>query len=246
MAIAYDSVTGNAIPLNAVVVIGYLDGPYGPADPFHTGWTLAAWTKYPHAAKVTITVTGTPGARVIDCERGDVTVAQAVTWAQNEIKAGRRPTIYAAAWTWSAQLDPALAHVGLKRVRDLDGWQAHTGIAPIVPTGFVALQYLQDQPGVNGGRVDISITDGVWPGPIPTPPTVVPEDLFTMLSSDPEFAVRFLYRVCLHREADPSGFGTYVNYLNGGGTLNQVMTDLQDSTEGQTVIAAERKSLGLA
>lgn len=83
--------------------------------------------------------------------------------------------------------------------------------------------------------------------PIPSPsnPTTVPEDLFTMLASDPAFAVRYLYRVCLHREADAAGFATQVNILNQGGTLNQVMANLQDSAEGQAVIAAERKALGL-
>jgi len=64
--------------------------------------------------------------------------------------------------------------------------------------------------------------------------------------TDPEFAVRFLFRFCLHREADPGGFTTYVDGLNNGTlTLDQVMADLQDSTEGQAVIAAERKAIGI-
>lgn len=87
---------------------------------------------------------------------------------------------------------------------------------------------------------------GQWPRPAPSNPTTVPGDLFTMLASDPDFAVRYLYRFCLHREADATGFTTGVDFLNGGGTLNQLMTNLQDSAEGQAVITAERKALGLA
>jgi hypothetical protein len=79
-----------------------------------------------------------------------------------------------------------------------------------------------------------------------TNPPTFPEDIMALLASDPAFAVRYLYRICLHREADAAGFTTNVNYLNGGGTLNQVMANLQDSPEGQAVIAAERKALGLA
>ncbi len=99
---------------------------------------------------------------------------------------------------------------------------------------------------IDHGPYDESIVVDYLPGIDPNPsPTLVPEDIFAMLASDPAFAVRFLYRVCLHREVDPSGFTTNVNYLANGGTLNQVMANLQDSPEGQIVIAAERKALGL-
>lgn len=242
----YDAVSGSAIPLNAVIVAGYVDGSYGPNDVFGSGWSMAAWNHYPNAYHVTITTGGTAAARVADCESGAMTVPRTVAWAQEEISASRRPTIYADAWDWQHEVDPALSAVGLERVRDLDGWVAHSGAAAVVPAGFVAIQYAQDQPGINGGRVDISVTNGIWPGAVPVVPTNVPGDLFNMLASDPAFAVRYLYRVCLHREADASGFSTNVNFLNSGGTLNQVMTNLQDSAEGQAVIAAERKSLGLS
>ena len=69
-------------------------------------------------------------------------------------------------------------------MRDLDGWQAHTGIAPIIPPGFVALQYLQDQPGVGGHNVDISVTNGVWPANAP-PPVPAPSNEETMIASTP-------------------------------------------------------------
>lgn len=82
--------------------------------------------------------------------------------------------------------------------------------------------------------------------PVPSSPTPVPEELFAMLASDPAFAVRFLYRTCLHREADAAGYETFQQELAAGKTLDWVMAQLQDSPEGQAVLAAERKALGLS
>lgn len=250
--ILYDSVTGNACPLDAQAIAGYVDGPYGPGDIFGSGWSQSAWNRYPKAYHVTITVKGKPGARVADCEPGAIwPPAKVAQWAKSEIAAGRRPTIYGDLYDWSEigdSIDKALAAVGLERGRDVDGWVASVGPA-VIPPGFVALQYAQDQPGVNGGRVDLSVTNGVWPGEVTPPkptPTVCPEDIMALLASDPDFAVRFLYRFCLHREADAAGFATYVNALNAGSSLNEVMAQIQDSPEGIAVIAAERKALGLA
>ena len=177
--LVYDSVTGNACPRNAAIVAGYVDGSYGPNDPYGTGWSQAAWELYPNAYHVTITVTGTPGARVADCEPGTAMYppANAANWAKREIAAGRRPTIYADLYDWSehpGSVDQALAAVGLERGRDVDGWVADVGPAKI-PAGFVACQYAQ---GVNvgtGHNVDISVTNGTWPqGTPPLPPTPAP------------------------------------------------------------------------
>lgn len=173
MTICYDSVTGDAIPANAAIVAGYIDGPYGPNDPFGSGWSAKAWARYPNAQHVTITVKGAPGALAADCESGDLTPATAAAWAKREVEAGRRPTVYAAAWFWANEVDQALAAVGLERVRDLDGWVAHEGAPAKVPGGFVAIQYAQDVSVGTGHNVDISVTDGTWPAK-PKPPVPLP------------------------------------------------------------------------
>lgn len=183
MTTMWDSVTGSACPLNAQIVAGYIDGSYGPGDKFGTGWSAAAWAEYPNAQHVTITTRGTPGARVADCEDGAMTVPQTVTWARNEIAAGRRPTIYADAWDWANVIDQALATVGLRRVANLDGWVAHKGAPAVVPNGFVAIQYAQSVPGGRGYNVDISVTNGVWPGMSPPPAPNPPEE--DMIASTP-------------------------------------------------------------
>jgi hypothetical protein len=68
------------------------------------------------------------------------------------------------------------------------------------------------------------------------------EVLFDMLT-DPAFAVRYLYRFALKREVDPAGFANDVAFLDAGGSLNDLLATLQDSAEGQAVIAAERALL---
>ncbi len=71
------------------------------------------------------------------------------------------------------------------------------------------------------------------PDPIPVNP---PTEEDNPMLNDPEFWVRYLFRFCLHREADPDGFNTWVTFLRNGGSLNQLMADLQDSPEGKLVL----------
>lgn len=101
--------------------------------------------------------------------------------------------------------------------------------------------------GCQGGRYPEPLWAAVFiagPPPPPAPPVTDMEVLFDMLT-DPDFAVRFLFRFLLHREVDPAGFATYVGQLTSGSTLNEVMAEIQDSPEGQGVLAAERHALGI-
>lgn len=133
-----DSTNPFAIPADAPIVAGYVDGLYQ--------WSAAGWARFA-GKRVTITVKGVPKARVADCERGDLTPAQAKTWAAWEIDAGRRPTIYVSRSDWP-------------EVEGLDGvdyWVADwTGTPHLLP-GSVATQYSP------GGPYDSSVTNGVWP-----------------------------------------------------------------------------------
>lgn len=220
MTLCYDSVTGDAIPTNAPIVAGYVDGAYGPGDIYGSGWSTAAWARYPNALHVTITVIGSPGARAADCESGAMTPTGSAQWAYNEIRAGRRPTIYASEWDWYNLVDPALASLGLERGRDVDGWMAWIGPAEI-PAGFVARQYAQGVMGENGSRVDLSVTDGVWPAttvPPVTPPPIPspsPVEIFKPLSG----RVGMLNKPAVAIAPTPSGKG-YTLVAADGGTFN--------------------------
>lgn len=59
--------------------------------------------------------------------------------------------------------------------------------------------------------------------------------------------VRLMFRLLLCREVDQSGFATYVGALNSGAmSQNDVIASIQDSAEGQAVIAEQRKAWGIA
>lgn len=167
MALMIDSVTPAAVPKGTPVVAGYIDGPYGPADPFHSGWEPASWSSFPGSQMVTITVHGSAGARVYDIESGDGTPSQGAAWAKSEIAAGRRPTLYFSA-AFLGDITSALASVGVPRSA-VDFWVAQYNDHASVPPGYVAHQYLANQKGVQGSFIDYSVTDGVWPGNAPTP-----------------------------------------------------------------------------
>ena len=168
MATMIDSVTPAAIPKGTSVVAGYIDGPYGPGDPFKSGWNADSWSEFPGSEMVTITIYGAAGARVYDIEQGDGTPSSGAAWCKSEIVAGRRPTLYFSAYLVTAIVD-ALANAGVARSQ-VDFWVANYNDEAVVPSGYVAHQYLQDQPGVQGSFIDYSVTNGVWPaGPIPQP-----------------------------------------------------------------------------
>lgn len=86
-ATMYDSVTWDAIPANAEVVAGYIDGNFA--------WPHQAWNRWPDAEKVLITVSGSLTGNVADVENGDMTPAQAAEWIRAKHNAGMRgATIY--------------------------------------------------------------------------------------------------------------------------------------------------------
>lgn len=60
-----------------------------------------------------------------------------------------------------------------------------------------------------------------------------------------DWLIRNCYRVVLHREVDGAGYTTWAEFLSGGGDAGEMWAKVQDSAEGQAVLAAERRSLGL-
>ncbi len=160
MSTMYDSVNASAIHASFPspdIVAGYVDGRYA--------WAATDWSLFPAAQHVTITVLGQAGANVVDCETGDLTPSQAASWAQAEIAAGRRPTIYCNTSTWPS-VNAALTGLGIS-LGSVDFWVAqYDGVAEI-PAGAVAKQYQST------AQYDISLTNGSWPSqtaPAPPPP----------------------------------------------------------------------------
>lgn len=162
MGTMYDAVDVAAIPADAQIVAGYVDGNWP---------TYAELVKaFPSAQAVSITVKGAAGARVGDCETGDLTPQTAAGWAKSELAAGRRPTIYYARSN-AAAVSAALQNQGVA-IADVDFWVADwTGSEHLV-AGSVATQWAD--PPSSGGNYDISETDGTWPALEPPAPEPVP------------------------------------------------------------------------
>lgn len=223
-----DSVAVASLPDDMNLYAGYIDGRYVNVEQVRA--------RFP--GKTVIAVTTNPSDNEGDCldvENGDATAGDAPGWVRRRRLAGHDgPLVYCSEAIWPAVKGAFAAARTAQPSYWLAGYPGAEGDA--IPTGAVAHQWID-----HGGWDESCVVDYL-PGIDPTP---TGEDIFTMLASDPAFAVRYLYRVCLHREVDAAGFATYVGFLNNGGTLNELMTILQDSDEGKAVIAAERKSLGL-
>jgi hypothetical protein len=147
----YDSVTPSAIPTNAALVGGYVDGAYA--------WSNADWARFPRSVKVRIAVfPRTNDGHVLDVEQGDATPAQAPGWVTMRRNAGVDPTVYCNASTWSAVIS-AFQSAGVAAPHY---WIAHYDGSPAIPAGAIAKQY-NDPPG-SGGNYDISAVADFWPG----------------------------------------------------------------------------------
>jgi len=143
VATMYDSVTATAIPTNAAVVAGYVDGAYA--------WSNADWARFPESVKVRIAVfASTNDGHVLDVEDGDATPAQAPGWVRMRRAAGLDPIVYCNASTWPSVIS-AFSSAG---IAGPPYWIAQYDGSPAIPSGAVAKQY-NDPPG-SGGEYDIS------------------------------------------------------------------------------------------
>lgn len=149
MTTMFDVVDPAKAPPSGDIYAGYIDGRYRSAGPL--------FARFPNAKHVTITVLGTAGAVVADCEPGDLTPQSAAAWARREVDAGRRPTIYCSTASRAVVTD-ALSGQGLRLGIDVDWWEAHYDNTPSLTPGSVAKQY------ASTNDYDTSVTNGSWPG----------------------------------------------------------------------------------
>lgn len=211
----YDSVDITAIPRRAKLVAVYVDGHYANAD--------AAARRFKRARFVRITVLGTTlEAHVCDCETGDLTPGTAARWAKAKNVKGDHPTIYC-----SESVVPSVVaechKLGLNRGKDYSIWQAHYGVAPVLPKGCVALQYTDHGPRTPlhplGAHYDLSVVAAYWPGVDPVPATTPAPNLPSKsASADLGQVAAIRNRLVRFRKAHPvwakgAGFGAAVRHL---------------------------------
>lgn len=125
----FDSVDVSQIPRTARAAAGYVGGHW----PTYSDGSLRR--RCPNARLVSIAVSFTEDAQVLDVERGDATIAQAPAWVRRQHDRGlRHPKVYTSVSQMPA-LDAALDKAGLVRHRWYHGvlfwrrtykrWTAH-------------------------------------------------------------------------------------------------------------------------
>lgn len=153
----YDSVDPYAIPANAQMVAGYIDG-----SSFR--WPVEAWSRFPNAVKVRIARrTTTNDGNVLDVEEGIPTVwppgQGIIDWVLMRRRAGVEPSIYCNQLNdWS----------GIRRlfqnanIKEPYYWVARYNNIAVIPDGAVAKQYANSV--LAKGPYDVSIVVDHWPG----------------------------------------------------------------------------------
>ena len=157
----YDSVNVAAIPADAKVILGYVDG----SDPEIAGNYAAVVKRFPHAHVVSVTTTGRNPAMMCDCEKYDLSPAMVRTWANNGLYCGPLPLVYASVSRYS-RVRSAMTPL------QWTWWAADWTGTPHLVDRSSATQYAD--PATSGGDYDLSV---MMPGLFeylfgkPAPPT---------------------------------------------------------------------------
>lgn len=149
----YDAVNVDAIPADATMVAGYVDGGY-------VTWPELV-QRFPHARKVSITTTGDSTADVIDVENGDAVPQKAVDWVRRMRHAGKRPIVY----TSKDNLEAVIAAFEAEREAAPFWWIADWTGEPHLHPGSVATQYASPTvpPPYGPINYDVSLVSPNWP-----------------------------------------------------------------------------------
>ena len=150
LRLMYDSTNANDIPVDAVMVAGYIDGLYE--------WSADDWSRFPNAVKVRIAIRGWNDADVLDVEWGAASVADVPAWVERQRARGAVPSVYVNHSNWQACKD-ACAGAG---VSEPYWWLASYDNVAEIPAGTIAKQYANEP--LAGGHYDLSVVADYWPG----------------------------------------------------------------------------------
>ncbi len=199
MRTMYDSVTVDAIPADATMVAGYLNGLYANVDELDKA--------FPGATLVTISVRPSEHiGDVYDCESGNGTTDDIPGWVAARRDAGlERPTVYLSRSLLEAGRN-ACVSVGCP---EPDWWVADWTGEPHEVPGAVAVQYLSPETGAPANYDVSAVYDDTWhPGghvdPVPLPLPTHPEGLapvFIYVIGEDEF-LAFPDRAAIHLDPD--------------------------------------------
>lgn len=162
MVALYDSTHPQTIPTDAPIVAGYING--------HYAWSPSDWARFPHSILLTISISATTPADILDVERYDATPPRAPTWLRMNYFNACRParpwqrTIYCSRLsTWptvQSAISSALSSGHLSTSQLPAYWIADhlTPPTPHLVPGSSATQYTD-----HATEYDLSITNTVWP-----------------------------------------------------------------------------------
>jgi hypothetical protein len=160
MRLMHDSVRASAIPTDAEVVGGYVDGAYA--------WSAADWNRFPDAVKVRISAVGTNvNAHVFDVEVGCIwPPAKVVPLVVAARKLGIDPTVYVNETNDWGPTRAAFDAAGVAHphwwVANYDGRYVNNVWITGVPADAVGKQFAN--PPMVGYHADLSYVRDVWPG----------------------------------------------------------------------------------
>ena len=152
----YDGVNASSVPSGAAIYAGYVDGQWQSYE------SLVA--KFPNARHVSICVTASGSARVLDVETGDASPAQAPGWVARQRAAGNQyPVVYMNSSTWPA-VKAAFADQGVAApLYWVAAYVDDASDVPDIPSGAIGIQYY------DFGGYDASRVADYWPGLDPAP-----------------------------------------------------------------------------
>lgn len=156
----YDSLNVGAIPSDATVLLGYVDGEL----PLVARNYELMRERFVSERIITVTTTGNSRAMMCDCEKYDLSPAMVRQWIDRGLYIGPKPWVYSSKSRYGAVLDATAGG------SPWWWWAADwTGVPHIVP-GSSATQYAN--PATSGGDFDVSVAlpealDALFPPPIP-------------------------------------------------------------------------------
>lgn len=240
--LCYDAVTATNIPARlAQMVAGYDDGAYA--------WSQADWDLFPGVPHLHISVRANPASPCFDSETGNASPADVAKALFERNRNGLRSVVYCNTSSYPSQAQ-VFASAGVPRLA-WDWWAANYSDGDVIPDQAIGVQY---QGGITN-PYDLSVMSEAWVSKffgtaIPAAsvaPTPTLEDIFNMITSDPELFVRWAYRTVLKDDlSDDTTYENNMKAITAGQSLGSIYEALLSSEAGKAVLAAERKLLNLS
>lgn len=201
MIVMRDSTNGTTIPTDTPVVAGYIDGLYR--------WPQTWWDRFPNSVKLTIAVSASNQADILDVETGDAAPNDIPGWCDRFNRPNRRrPTVYCNRATWPA----ARAAVGN---RSVDYWISTLDGTTFVP-GAVAAQYNDF-----GGYDESFVSDPTW-----LLGAINPMDLNTARAFIWLYRMMFFGPSSLSEPNAQAAIDSYASRMAKGENAEAVLTDM--------------------